>query len=123
MLRFYEMMYYAIYRQRLEGKVDGFHYATRFYTFLVFLNATTLLFLLNSFLQTRGILSAKSEVYCFLAAILLGFGMDALMGRRAAKVKAKFENQDWSGIATWLMVYLVFSFASFLAVAIAFDYM
>lgn len=116
MLGFYEMMYYAIYRQRLEGKTDGFNYATRFYSLLLFLNVTTLLIPLHAVLQEQGIYIEDSDSYCFLIGVVLGMVIDLLMARRAGRIKMKFENRDWSDIATWLIVYIIFSFAFFAAI-------
>ncbi|AMM50190.1 hypothetical protein TH61_02005 [Rufibacter sp. DG15C] len=65
MVRFYEMMYYAIYKRRLEEGYEGYNYAFRFYTGLVFLNVTTLLLLLHAVFQRQGVQVPKEDFIAY----------------------------------------------------------
>jgi hypothetical protein len=115
MVRFYEMMYYAIYRRQLEGKADNYNHSGRLYFFLVFLNATALLMFLNPFLQRQGIILENGPYYSILLGAVTGLGVNLIMGKRATKIKATFENSNSSEMATNLLVYLFVSLTLFIA--------
>lgn len=116
MVRFYEMMYYAFYKRRIEEGYDGYNYATRFYTLLVFLNATTLLLMANAVLHWQGVYSGKYDLYPFLLGGITGIAIDWWMGRRETHIKHSFENENWPNIATYLLAYIFVSISLFFLV-------
>ncbi|WP_345169279.1 hypothetical protein [Nibribacter koreensis] len=117
MVRFYEMMYYALYRWQLKGKVKVDNHSERLYFFLVFLNATTLFIFLNVVLRWQGLFIENPHYYCFSFGWVTGMVAVLLMNKRVAKIIATFKDSDQSGITAWLLVYTFLSFILFMAAA------